>query len=80
LNGNGSTAMAGRKVKLTLELSEDVNNNLEEIAEQNSTTKSDGLRRAISLVSFAASEKKKGRELAIIDSKSEKVVSRIVGV
>ena len=72
--------MAARKIKLTLELSEDANNTLEEIAEESSTTKSDVLRKAISLMKVAASEKKKGRELAVIDSKSEKVVTHIVGL
>ena len=72
--------MAARKIKLTLELSEDVNNALEEIAAENSTTKSDVLRKAISLMKVAAGEKKKGRELAVIDSKSEKVVTHIVGL
>lgn len=72
--------MAARKIKLTLELSEDVNNTLEEIAEDSSTTKSDVLRKAISLMKVATSEKKKGRELAVIDSKSEKVVTHIVGL
>jgi predicted transcriptional regulator len=72
--------MAARKIKLTLELSEDVNNTLEEIAEENSTTKSDVLRKAIGLMKVATSEKKKGRELAVIDSKSEKVVTHIVGL
>jgi len=80
LHGNGSTTMAARKIKLTLELSEDVNNSLQEIAEEAGTTKSDVLRKAISLMKVASSEKKKGRELAVIDSKSEKVVSHIVGV
>jgi predicted transcriptional regulator len=72
--------MAARKIKLTLELSEDVNNTLEAIAEENSTTKSDILRKAIGLIKVANSEKKKGRELAVIDSKSEKVVTHIVGL
>lgn len=72
--------MPARKVKLTLELSEDVNNALEEIADENTTTKSDVLRRAIGLMKLASTEKKKGRELAVIDSKSEKVVTHIVGL
>jgi len=72
--------MAARKIKLTLELSEDANNTLEEIAEESSTTKSDVLRKAIGLIKVATSEKKKGRELAVIDSKSEKVVTHIVGL
>jgi predicted transcriptional regulator len=69
-----------RKIKLTLELSEEVNTSLEQIAEENGTTKSDVLRKAIGLIKAANSEKKKGRELAFIDPKSEKVVTHIVGL
>jgi len=69
-----------RKIKLTLELSEDVNNALEEIAEESGTTKSDVLRKAIGLIRAANSEKKKGHELGFIDPKSEKVVTHIVGL
>jgi predicted transcriptional regulator len=69
-----------RKIKLTLELSEEVNNSLEGIAEESGTTKSDVLRKAIGLIKVASIEKKKGRELGFIDPKSDKVVSRIVGL
>ncbi len=72
--------MPARKIKLTLELSEDVNNTLEALAEENGTTKSDVLRKAIALVMAASIGKKKGRELALIDPKSEKVVTHIVGL
>jgi predicted transcriptional regulator len=72
--------MAAQKVRLSLELSKDLDRKLEDLAEENSTTKSEILRKAIALIMAASSEKKKGRELGFIDSKSEKVVSRIVGL
>jgi predicted transcriptional regulator len=71
---------APHKVKLTLELTEDINNFLDEEAEQSGTTKSDVLRKAIALMKAASIGKQKGRELALIDPKSEKVVGHIVGL
>jgi predicted transcriptional regulator len=71
---------APKKVKLTLELTEDINSFLDEEAEQSGTTKSDVLRKAIALMKAASLGKQKGRELALIDPKSEKVVSHIVGL
>lgn len=68
------------KVRLTLELSEDVNQDLEEIADESGSTKSEVLRKAIALVKAASDGKRRGRELALIDPKSEKVVTRIVGL
>ncbi|HYD51985.1 MAG TPA: hypothetical protein VEA99_05135 [Gemmatimonadaceae bacterium] len=68
------------KIKLTLELTEDVNDFLEREADEVGTSKSDVLRKAIALMKVASIERKKKRELAIIDSNSEKVVSRIVGL
>lgn len=71
---------APKKVRLTLELTEDVNEFLDEEAEQTGSTKSDVLRKAIALMKAAAMGKARGRELALIDSKSEKVVAHIVGL
>jgi hypothetical protein len=75
-----NTATAPKKVRLTLELSEDINNFLDETATQNGTTKSDILRKAIALMKAASLGKEKGQELALIDPKSEKVVAHIVGL
>lgn len=71
--------MAG-KIRLTLEVTPEINSVLETLAETSGSTKSDVLRKAIALIDFAAKNKPKGRELALIDSKSEKVVGHVVGL
>lgn len=72
--------MAAQKIRVTLELSSDLNDTLDAIADTSGSTKSEVLRKAIALVEAATKAKAKGRELAIIDSKSEKVVTHIVGL
>jgi len=72
--------VAPRKVRFTLELTEDVNGFLDDVAEQNGTTKSEILRKAVALLKASEIAKQKGRELAVIDPKSEKVVGHLVGL
>ncbi len=67
------------KIRLTLEVTEDVNEILDNLAEMSGTTKSDVLRKAIALIEYAITNKKKGRQLALID-KDEKVVGTVVGL
>jgi len=71
--------MAG-KIRLTLEVTSELNDTLEAIAQTSGSTKSDVLRKAIALVEYASVNKAKGRQLALIDTKSEKVVGHIVGL
>lgn len=71
---------APKKVKFILELNADVDAFLDEEAEKTGTTKSDVLRKAVALVMVASANKEWGRVLALIDSKSEKVISHIVGL
>ncbi len=68
------------KIRLTLEVTPEINSVLENLAEGSGSTKSDVLRKAIALIDYAYKNKAKGRELALIDSKSEKVVGHIVGI
>lgn len=68
------------KIRLTLEVTPEINSVLEGLAEASGSTKSDILRKAIALIDYASKNKAKGRELALIDSKSEKVVGHIVGI
>lgn len=68
------------KIRLTLEVTPEINSVLENLAEATGSTKSDVLRKAIALFEYAAKNKAKGRELALIDSKSEKVVGHVVGI
>jgi predicted transcriptional regulator len=67
------------KIRLTLEVTTELNSALESLAETSGSTKSDVLRKAIALFEYASKNKAKGRELALID-KSEKVVGHVVGL
>jgi predicted transcriptional regulator len=69
-----------KKVRFTLELTEDVNGFLDDVAEHAGTTKSEVLRKAVALLKASEIAKQKGRELAVIDPKSEKVVGHLVGL
>lgn len=71
--------MGTEKVRLSLDLSEELNETLDRLAADSGTTKSDVLRKAIVLVEVAAQAKRKHQKLAIVDEE-EQVVSRIVGL
>jgi predicted transcriptional regulator len=74
--------MSGKneKVKLSLEVSRDVNELLERMAEASSNgSKSDLLRKAIALMEVAVEAKRKGQSLAMVD-KEDKLVTKIIGV
>lgn len=71
---------ARRNIKLTLELTDEINDFLDEEAETTGTTKSDVLRKALALMKTASVIRQRGQELAVIDAKSEQVVARIVGL
>ncbi len=67
------------KVRLSLELSQDLNATLEELAKKNSVTKSELLRRAIALMEVAAEGKAFGQVFGLVDQEG-RLVTRIVGV
>lgn len=66
-------------VKMSLHLSPETNETLEELADQNHITKSELLRKALALIEVAFESKKKGNHLAILD-KNDKKVSEIIGL
>lgn len=70
---------AAEKIRLTLDVSQELNRTLEELAEQTGSTKSDLLRRAIALMEVAVDAKQKGQNLTVSD-KQDKVVTKIVGL
>jgi Arc/MetJ-type ribon-helix-helix transcriptional regulator len=67
------------KVRITLDLSPDLNRTLEELVAKSGTNKSDVLRKAIALVEIAMEAKPKGLSLALSD-KEDRVVTKIVGL
>ncbi len=65
--------------RMTVELSDDVNAQLEKIAAANGITKVEAIRRALSLLNVVAEEKAKGNGLAIVDG-TVKPLARLVGI
>lgn len=68
------------KVRMTLDLTPELDKSLGEIAVRERISKSDVLRRALALVLVANEAKSEGRALGIINRKKNTVVREIVGV
>lgn len=66
-------------VKMSLHLSPETNDTLEQLSEDNHMTKSELLRKALALIEVALKNKEKGNHLIIVDKNDEKV-SEIVGL
>jgi predicted transcriptional regulator len=71
--------MAVDKIRLTLDVSQEVNRTLEDLAQKTGSTKSDLLRRAIALMEVAVEAKKNGQNLSLSD-KQDRVVTKIIGL
>ena len=74
--------MAGsspKPVRLSLELSPELNSTLEELAEQTHGTKSDVLRKAIALMEIAVRAKSEGRRFGIAKPEQE-LATEVVGI
>ncbi len=66
--------------RLTLDLSDDVNERLTQIAKQSNISKAETIRRALSLLSVAEKEAQHGRSLAIVKEENGKLkpVARLI--
>ncbi len=71
--------MATATVKMSLHLSQETNDMLEQLCEDNHLTKSDLLRRSLALMQVALKYKKKGNHLIVVDDNDNKL-SEIVGL
>ena len=71
--------MSAEKVRLSLDVSPELNHTLDELATKIHGTKSDVLRKAIVLMELAVQAKDKDQKLGIID-KDRHVVTEIVGL
>jgi predicted transcriptional regulator len=71
--------MSAEKVRLSLDVSPELNRTLDELATKIHGTKSDVLRKAIVLMELAVQARDKEQKLGIID-KDRHVVSEIVGL
>ncbi len=64
--------------RITLVVSDELNQALEELAKDIESSKSDVLRKSISLIKMAVNEKKAGNHLGVFDSQ-KKIVKEIIG-
>ncbi len=64
--------MSRATVKMSLHLSPETNNMLEELSRDNHLTKSDLLRKSLALMQVALKNKKKGNHLVLLNDKGEK--------
>ena len=69
----------GSKVRLTVDVSPELNETLDQLADNAHLTKSEILRRAIALMKVAAQAHEKGQKLALID-KDQQGMTEIVGI
>ncbi len=73
------TSRSKATVKMSLHLSPETNDTLEQLSEDNHMTKSELLRKALALIEVALKNKEKGNHLIIVD-KNDKKVSEILGL
>lgn len=71
--------MSKNNVRLTLDLSNELNQTLDQMAKDSNASKSDILRKSIALFEVALKEKKKKHHIGIFDD-NNKMVKEIVGI
>lgn len=71
--------MAQKNVRLSLDVSFELNETLDEMAEKLHSSKSDVLRKSIALVEVAIDEKAKGHHLGVFDQQQH-MLKEIVGL
>lgn len=67
------------KIRLSLDVSPELNETLDELAQKTGTTKSDILRKAIALMEVAVEAKEKHNRLGVFDEEQH-LVREIVGI
>jgi predicted transcriptional regulator len=72
-------SMAENMVRMSLELSPDVNQTLDRLAERMHTSKSEVLRKAIGLIEVAVEAREQGKEFGIAE-KGTPLQTRIIGL
>jgi predicted transcriptional regulator len=77
--GQTAMALAADKVRLSLQVSQELNQTLEDIAESTGTNRTDVIRQALALMKVAHSAKQAGRHLGIVDD-ARKLDTEIVGL
>ncbi len=72
--------MANNKVKLSVEVSQELDATLEQLAKDVHGTKSDVLRKGIALLQVAVEAKKQGQKFGVADSTGKHLEREIVGI
>ena len=70
--------MSKKNVRLSLDVSVELNELLEAMGKETHSTKSDVLRKSIALLEMAVREKKQGNHLGVFDN-NQKIVKEIIG-
>ncbi len=70
---------AGKKVRLSVDISDQLNETLQDLASQTRSTKSEVLRRAIALMEVAVQAKERGQRLGLAN-KDQPLATEIVGL
>lgn len=68
-----------KPVRLSLDVSPELNTILDQMAEKTCSSKSDVLRKSIALMEVAVQEKEKGNHLSIVN-RDQKVIKEIIGL
>lgn len=68
-----------KTVRLTVDVSQDLNALIEDLAKSSHTSKSEILRRSIALMDFAQKAKREGRKVGSVDQ-DQKLATEIVGL
>jgi len=71
--------MAQRNVRLSLDVSTELNESLDDMAEKLHASKSDILRKSIALMEVAVEEKGRGHHLGVFDDE-QRVIKQIIGL
>lgn len=71
--------MSKKNVRLSLDVSNELNEALDRMAKDTASSKSDVLRKSIALFEMAVNEKKKHNHLGVFDE-SNKIIKEIVGI
>lgn len=79
LTQNQPQSNRGNKIRLTVDVSPELNQTLDQLASNTHLTKSEVLRRAIALMKVAAQAQEKGQKLALIDQ-DQPAATEIIGI
>ena len=71
--------MTTKPIRLSLDVSPELNSTLDDIAEKIHASKSEVLRKSIALMEVAVQEKEKGNHLGVV-GRDQKIVKEIVGL